>query len=156
MHIRRATTTEDANSIVDLVSKLAEFEHLEGPDDAARQRLIEHINQQPAPPFEAYLAENADAAAVGYVLFFTTYSTFLCRPSIYIEDIFVLPEYRSQGIGKALLTFCFDLAKERGCGRVEWTVLDWNVVAQEFYQSLGAKHHSEWQHYRLLVDEYQS
>jgi GNAT superfamily N-acetyltransferase len=86
------------------------------------------------------------------LLFFQTYSTFLCRPSLYIEDLFILPEHRGKGYGKKLLTLCLDLARERGCGRVEWAVLDWNTAAQDFYKKSGAKHLSEWHLYRVLID----
>ena len=151
--IRRATTTEDAHTLIDLIKKLAEFEKLAGPDDAGIERLIDDGFRRAVPLYEAYLAETSDGKAVGYALMFQTYSTFLCRPSIYIEDLFVLPEHRGGGYGKALLTHCIKLADKRGCGRVEWTVLDWNTGAQEFYKALGAKHLTEWYLYRLTADK---
>lgn len=144
--IRRAERT-DAETLIGLITALAEFEHLPPPDADAQARLIEH-GFGPAPKFEAYLAES-DGVPVGYAFLFETYSTFLARPTLYLEDLFVLPEYRRRGIGKALLRFCIALAHERGCGRMEWTCLDWNVNAQQVYEGLGAKRMAEWYLYRL-------
>jgi len=152
MTIRRATTVEDGHALIALIRRLAEFEHLTGPDDAAAERFIEDGFVRNPACYEAYLIDDSDAQAAGYLLFFQTYSTFLCRPSLYIEDLFVLPEHRGKGYGKQLLTLCLDLARERGCGRVEWAVLDWNTSAQAFYQSIGAHHLTEWQLYRTLVE----
>ena len=149
--IRRAGR-EDADALLALITALAEFEHLPPPDDAARARLIEH-GFGPQPKFEAWLAEWEGAPGpVGYVFLFETYSTFLARPTLYLEDLFVLPEHRKRGIGKALLRFCIQAAHERGCGRMEWTCLDWNTGAQRVYESLGAKRMSEWYLYRLTRD----
>jgi len=150
MNIRPAVTTEDAFKALTLIRLLAEYENLAGPDDAAAQRFIDDATAPEPRRFELFLAET-DGEAVGYALCFQTYSTFLCKPSLYLEDIFVAKPWRGKGFGKALLSHCIELAKSRGCGRVEWTVLDWNTPAQEFYQSLRAKHLSEWQLYRLLI-----
>src|SRR5947208_3420186 len=98
--IRRAGP-EDAETLLELIRALAEYEHLEPPDDEARARLLEH-GFGPAPRFEAYLAEQ-DGAAIGYAIVFETYSTFLARPSLYLEDLFVRPEARRRGAGKQLL-----------------------------------------------------
>ena len=149
--VRRATTIDDGRILIALIKRLAEFEDLPDPDDEAVERFLVDGFGTASPCFEAYLADDTQAGVVGYVLFFHTYSTFFCRPSLYIEDLFVLPEHRSQGHGKALLNHCLDLARERGCGRVEWAVLDWNTAAQDFYKSLGAQHLSQWHLYRLLV-----
>ncbi|HEY3328665.1 MAG TPA: GNAT family N-acetyltransferase [Capsulimonadaceae bacterium] len=151
--IRRATTIADAHTLITLIQALADFEHLDGPDASAISRLIADGFEREHPLYEAYLAETDTGDAVGYVFIFQTYSTFLCRPSIYVEDLFVLPEHRGAGYGKALLTYCIQLAHERGCGRVEWTVLDWNTTAQDFYKSIGAKHLTEWHLYRLTADK---
>lgn len=151
--IRKAATRQDGRALIGLIRKLAEFERLAGPDDAAAERfLYDGFVRQP-PSFDAYLMETAQGEAIGYLLLFQTYSTFLCRPSLYIEDLFVMPEHRGRGCGKLLLEFCLALARARGCGRVEWTVLDWNTSAQEFYKSFGAKHLSEWLLYRVTVDQ---
>ena len=84
-----------------------------------------------------------------YAIFFETYSSFLARPGFYLEDLFVLPEYRGSGIGSALLQLCVRLASERHCGRMEWACLDWNTKAQCVYESMGARRLSEWFVYRL-------
>ena len=146
--VRRAERA-DADVLIGLITALAEFEHLPPPDEAARARLVAH-GFGDHPKFEAYLAEVPDAPApVGYAFVFETYSTFLARPTLYLEDLFVLPEHRRRGIGKALLRFCIALAHERGCGRMEWTCLDWNVNAQQVYEGLGAKRMAEWYLYRM-------
>jgi GNAT superfamily N-acetyltransferase len=97
------------------------------------------------------LARLVDQArtAVGFAVFFHNFSTFVGRPGIYLEDLFVLPEHRGKGIGKALLLYVAELANERGCGRLEWAVLDWNKPAIEFYRGLGARAMDEWTLYRV-------
>jgi GNAT superfamily N-acetyltransferase len=125
--IRRAGP-EDADTLLELIRALAEYEHLEPPDEGARARLVEH-GFGPRPMFEAFLAE-VEGAAVGYVIVFETYSTFLARPSLFLEDLFVRPEARRRGIGSALLRHLAAEAVARGCGRMEWAVLDWNELAQ--------------------------
>lgn len=152
--IRPAATPADGELIVGLVRGLAAYEHLAGPDDAAATRLIEHGFGSQPPMFEALLAidesvTDQPGGAIGYSLCFPTYSTFLGKPTWYLEDLFVLPAHRGRGVGKALLERCITMAKERGCGRMEWAVLDWNTSAQAFYESLGARRLSEWHSYRL-------
>jgi GNAT superfamily N-acetyltransferase len=151
MTIRKAESEDDALKALSLIRLLAEYEHLEGPDESAAGRFVCDVLKRENAPFELYLAETENDEAVGYVLFFQTYSTFLCKPCIYVEDLFVEKPWRGKGFGKALLTYCIDLARQRGCGRVEWSVLDWNTPAQEFYQSLGALHMTAWQPYRLSL-----
>ena len=152
LSIRRALRA-DADALLVLITALAEFEHLPPPDEDARARLVEH-GFGPHPKFEAWLAEWEGAPGpVGYAFVFETYSTFLARPTLYLEDLFVLPEYRKRGIGQALLHFCIQTAHERGCGRMEWTCLDWNTGAQILYEGLGAKRMSEWYLYRLTRDD---
>lgn len=146
--LRRAESRADAETLLGLIERLAEFEHLSPPDAAGRERFIADGFERQPPRFEAWLAQ-IGSEAVGYALFFETYSTFLCRPTLYLEDLFVLPEYRARGIGKALMNHCIHLARERGCGRMEWVCLDWNTRAQEFYDSLGAVRLKEWYNYRL-------
>lgn len=146
--IRRATRS-DGPGLIRLITALAEFEKLTPPDATAQQRLIEDGFGE-RPRFEAWLAfAESNKAPVGYALVFETYSSFLARPSLYLEDIFVLPEYRGRGIGSALLRHCIRLADERGCGRVEWTCLDWNTKAQGVYEKLGAERLSQWLLYRI-------
>jgi len=91
---------------------------------------------------------------VGFALFFTTFSTFLCKPGLYLEDLFVEPEHRGAGIGKALLGHLAALACERGCGRLEWPVLDWNTPSIRFYESLGASLLPEWELVRMTEPEF--
>jgi GNAT superfamily N-acetyltransferase len=149
--IRRATR-DDAPALIRLVMALAEFEKLTPPDGAAQQRLVEHGFGE-RPRFETWLAFfDPVREPVGYALIFETYSSFLARPSLYLEDIFVLPEHRGRGIGSVLLRHCIRLAQERGCGRMEWTCLDWNTKAQGMYENLGAERLSQWLLYRLGRD----
>jgi GNAT superfamily N-acetyltransferase len=146
--LRRATI-KDAPALLRLIVALAEFEKLTPPDQAAQQRLVEH-GFGPAPRFEAWLAfwqERADPVA--YALFFETYSTFEAAPTLYLEDLFVLPDCRRRGIGSALLQHCIQIANNRQCRRMEWTCLDWNTRAQAAYEGLGARRMSEWLLYRL-------
>ncbi|BDI28514.1 N-acetyltransferase [Capsulimonas corticalis] len=149
--IRRAERA-DADSLISLITALADFERLPPPDADARARLIDH-GFGDRPKFEAYLAEIDGAPGpVGYAFIFETYSTFLAKPTLYLEDLFVLPDHRKRGVGKALLSHCIALAHERGCGRMEWTCLDWNVNAQKVYEGLGANRMKEWYLYRLMIE----
>jgi GNAT superfamily N-acetyltransferase len=148
IYLRRATRA-DAPALLELVIALAEFEKLAPPDASAQQRLIEDGFGE-RPRFEAWLAFWEDGPKpVGYAIFFETYSSFLARPTLYLEDLFVAPAFRQRGIGLALLRRCLEIAHERGCGRMEWTCLDWNTKAQTFYESLGARRLTEWNLYRL-------
>ena len=147
----RPATVDDVDTLISLITALADFEKLPPPDAAARARLIEH-GFGDRPKYEAWIAK-WEGVPVGYSIMFETYSTFLARPTLYLEDVFVLPDYRRRGIGKALLHNCFRLADERGCGRMEWTCLDWNVRAQDVYEGLGARKMNEWLLYRLTQDD---
>ena len=147
--LRRATRA-DATALLQLICALAEFESLEPPDAEAQQRLLEDAFGK-QPRIEAWLAFiDGRSESVGYAIVLETYSSFLARPTLYLEDVFVLPEFRNQGIGSAFLRHCVTLAHERGCGRMEWTCLDWNTRAQRVYEDkLGAQRMSEWYLYRL-------
>src|SRR5690606_15988356 len=112
------------------------------------EALLERHLFGPRPAAEVLIAER-DGKPVGFALFFPTFSTFLTRPGIWLEDLFVIPEARGQGIGTALLSRVAEIAHERGCGRLEWSVLDWNEPAIGFYKSLGAVPMDEWTTYRL-------
>ncbi len=133
-----------------LIVALAEFERLAPPDDEAFARMKQHAFGI-RPKFEAFLAY-ADGKAVGYAIIFETYSSFLAKPTLYLEDLFVLPEFRARKIGYALFTFVAAEAVRRGCGRMEWQVLDWNENAIRFYDKLGAHHLDGWLPYRLTED----
>jgi GNAT superfamily N-acetyltransferase len=150
----RPAARADAPGLLRLICALAEFEKLTPPDQAAQQRLIEHGFGE-RPKFESWIGfADAQTEPVAYAMFFETYSSFLARPSLYLEDIFVLPEFRGRGIGMALMRQCVRLAHERGCGRVEWTCLDWNSRAQCVYETrVGARKMSEWFLYRLTRPE---
>ena len=143
----RPARPEDASEILRLICALADYEKLAheavGTEDALRQSL-----SGPKPAAEVLLAEE-QGRPVGLALFFQNYSTFLARPGIYLEDLFVEPAWRGRGIGKALLTAVARLAVQRGCGRFEWAVLDWNTPAIEFYQALGARPLNDWTVFRL-------
>ena len=145
-HIRRATK-DDAELFLHLIDGLAEFENLAPPDAEAKKRLVRDMSATP-PRFEVYLAEMG-RTPVGYAIAFETYSTFLALPTLYLEDLFVLPDYRERGIGYALFRRIATEAYRRGCGRMEWAVLDWNQSAIEFYHKMGATYLKEWNIYRL-------
>jgi len=151
--VRRAKP-EDAEAMIRLILALAEYEKLPPPDEEAQHRLIRDAFA-PHPRFEVYLAE-VDGKAVGYAFVFETYSTFLALPTLYIEDIFVLPEYRGYKVGSALFRKCVKIAKERGCGRMEWVTLDWNVSAQKFFKRYGARHMKEWYPFRLTREQFEA
>ena len=146
----RPLAPADLPVFLDLIDALADYEKLPRPEPGARERLVrDAVSSGGRPPrFEALLVE-VDGAVVGYAVFFMTYSTFLARPTLYLEDIFVRPESRGVGAGKALFRECVREALRRECGRMEWVVLDWNAPAIEFYERRGARRLSEWHTYRL-------
>ncbi len=139
----------DAPLILAFIRSLADYEKLSGDVTATEEQL--HATLFPAagaPAAYCVLAFDGDAPA-GFAIYFFNYSTFLARPGLYLEDLFVKPEFRGRGIGKALLLHLAQLAHTRGCGRMEWSVLDWNQPAIAFYESLGARRLPEWQICRL-------
>ncbi len=143
----RPVRPEDAATIANLVYELAVYEKLERFAQATPDDFRRHLFG-PRPVAEAMVAE-IDGAAVGFALWFTTFSTFRGRPGLYLEDVYVRPQFRGQGIGKALLANVARLARERGCARLEWSVLNWNTPAIGFYRSLGARPMDEWTVYRI-------
>jgi GNAT superfamily N-acetyltransferase len=138
----RPATAEDILTIVALIKALADFEKLSHEVTGSAEDLRQSLFGE-RPYAEAVLAWVGETP-VGLALFFHNFSTFLMKPGIYLEDLFVLPEYRRRGIGRALLVYVGKLALERGCGRFEWNVLDWNAPAIEFYRSMGAELKEEW------------
>ena len=140
--ILRFAEPDDSSVLFELIQALAEYEKLSDAVTGNALELKEHLFGSPKYA-EAILAEYT-GKSVGFALFFHNYSTFLTKPGIYLEDIFVLPEYRRLGIGKALLTKLAQIAVERDCGRLEWSVLDWNEPAQAFYRRMGASILEEW------------
>jgi len=149
LKIRPATPT-DVPVLFELIQALAEYEKLSHLVTGTVDALHDHLFGA-KPYVEAILAEY-EGQTVGFALFFSNYSTFLTKPGIYIEDLFVRPEFRRQGIGKALLTYMAQLAVERDCGRLEWSVLDWNEPAIAFYQRLGATVLPDWRICRVTGD----
>ena len=146
----RAAEPRDLADIVRLIGRLAEFEHLEHLMQATPEKLGPHLFG-PRPVAEAVVVES-DGRIVAFALFFTNSSTFLARPGLYLEDLFVEPEQRGHGIGQALLAHLAGLAAERGCGRFEWSVLDWNVNAIRFYERMGAIVMPDWRICRIAGD----
>ncbi|MGG6240005.1 N-acetyltransferase family protein [Nodosilinea sp. AN01ver1] len=143
----RLATPADIPALVALIKALADYEKL-AHEVTGRPEDLELALFGDRPYAEALLAW-VDDQPVGMALFFHNFSTFLMKPGIYLEDLFVQPEYRGQGIGKALLIYLGNLALARGCGRLEWSVLDWNAPAIAFYQSMGAEIKPEWQTCRV-------
>ena len=147
----RNATPEDIPTIAELIRALAEYEHLSHAVTLDERDLHDHLFGE-RPYAEVILAEDSAVSpttVVGFALFFHNYSTFLGKPGIYLEDLFVLPDRRGEGHGKALLAALARLAVERGCGRLEWSVLDWNQPSIDFYRSLGAVSMDDWTTYRL-------
>jgi GNAT superfamily N-acetyltransferase len=143
----RPAEPADVPVIAELIRGLARFEKLED-QVALTEELLAAGLFGPRPYAESVLAE-VEGQSAGFALFFHSFSTFLARPGLYLEDLFVLPEHRGLGIGRALLSHLARLAVERGCGRMEWAVLDWNKEAISFYERLGARPNSEWTTYRV-------
>jgi len=149
IHIRPATQ-DDIPLILQLIHKLAEYE--KAPEQAvATGHDLRRDGFSGNPKFRVLIAE-WEGRPAGFALFFYNYSTWLGRPGLYLEDLFVQPEHRGKGIGKALLVRLAKIAVEEGCGRFEWQVLDWNTPALEFYKSLGAGVLDEWSTMRVSGD----
>ena len=148
LHIRPAVPT-DSETIFGLIYKLAIYEKLESDVVTTHEELREQIFENKYA--EVLIAEENDIP-VGFALYFYNFSTFLGKPGLYLEDLFVEPEHRGKGYGKALLVELAKIAKEKNCGRMEWSVLDWNTPSIEFYKSLGAKPMDEWTVFRLDKD----
>jgi GNAT superfamily N-acetyltransferase len=146
----RAATEQDVPTIFGFIRALAQYERLEHEMVATEEGLRKTLFG-PRPYAEVVFA-CIDTEPVGFALFFHNYSTFLGKPGIYLEDLFVRPESRGRGIGKRLLTWLARTAVERNCGRLEWAVLDWNEPSIGFYKSLGAVLKHEWQIFRLTGD----
>ncbi|NDJ16261.1 GNAT family N-acetyltransferase [Myxacorys almedinensis] len=151
----RLATPADVPEIFSLIQALAEYEKLAHQVTGSPKELALHLfgdsselDQSSRRYIEAIVAQASDQL-VGFALFFHNYSTFLTAPGLYLEDLFVLPDYRGIGIGKALITKVAELAVERNCGRVEWSVLDWNDSAIAFYQHLGATLLPDWRTCRV-------
>lgn len=141
----------NVEEMIDLIVALAEYEQLTPPGPEQKERLrMDALSDRPY--FQGYIAR-WDGNAVGLVTYYFMYSTFLAKPTLYVEDIFVREEHRGRGIGKSLFALSVLEAKHHGCGRMEWAVLDWNKHAIEFYESSGARPIDDWIRYRLDEDD---
>lgn len=143
----RIATEDDVPLILSFIKELAEYENLSHEVYATEDLLREYLFGERRGA-EVVIGHHGEDPA-GFALFFHNFSTFLGRPGIYLEDLYVTPELRGKGVGRALLTYLAKLAKERNCGRLEWSVLDWNEPAIKLYESIGAVPMDEWTVYRL-------
>ena len=146
----RAATVDDVPVVLELIRALATYERAPNDVTATEKGLTEVLFGE-KPSAEVLLAFENETA-VGFAVFFHNFSTWLGRPGLYLEDLFVRPEHRGKGYGRALLIYLAKIARARGCGRMEWAVLDWNEPAIEFYRKLGAKPMNEWTVFRLTRD----
>jgi GNAT superfamily N-acetyltransferase len=148
----RPATRADVPTILGLIRGIAEYERLSHEVEATEPLLREH-GFGPRRVFHAILAER-DGRAMGFALYFFTFSTFTGRPTLYLEDLYVVPEERRGGIGSRLLSRLAQIAVERRCGRMEWSVLDWNTPARDLYFKLGATAKDEWTVFRMTPDAF--
>ena len=144
----REATEDDLDEICSLIRELAVYEELEHEVEFDPEVVRQHLFG-PDPAAHVLMAETADGTVAGFALWFTTFSTFLGRPGIWLEDLFVRPESRGEGLGRALLDHLRTLTD----GRVEWAVLDWNEPSIQFYEALGARPVDGWTRYRWLLDD---
>lgn len=149
-HIR-AATPDDVPTILQLIRDLAEYER--APNDVvATEESLREVLFGERPSAEVVLAFEKETP-IGFAVFFQNFSTWLGRPGLYLEDLFVKPEMRGQGYGRALLVHLAKIARDRGCGRMEWAVLDWNEPAIKFYRKIGAAPNEDWTIFRLTQDK---
>lgn len=145
----RPAVAADVPVILQFIRGLAEYEKLLAEVEATEEKLRATLFPRDARPAAECVLAFQDDTPAGFALYFINYSTFLAKPGLYLEDLFVVPGLRGRGIGKALLLHLAQLANRRGYGRMEWSVLDWNQPAIEFYESIGARRMTEWQICRL-------
>ena len=150
----RPAWPSDGPAFLSLVDALADYEKLPRPTPDARARLLADAFDAAPPRFSLLLAETGDSV-VAYAVMFETYSTFLAKPTLYLEDLFVHPDFRGGGAGGALFDAVAREALKRGCGRMEWSCLNWNSLAWEFYERRGAEHLADWRMYRLTEESLQ-
>lgn len=147
----RPVDKDNFDSFIKLIIALADYEKLEPPSEEAKARLKKHCLSN-TPKYHAFLGYTNDLP-VSYIMYYFTYSSFLAKPTLYLEDIFVLETHRKKGYGKMLFNHLLKVAEKEECGRMEWCVLDWNTKAINFYEKLGARPLSEWHYYRLTEDK---
>jgi Sortase and related acyltransferases len=143
----RPATVADGETLLALINGLADYEKLTPPDAAGRQRFLEDLARD-SPRFGVFIAE-VDGQAIGYTVYFETYSTFVMRAKLYMEDLFVRPDHRSAGAGFALIRALVDEAIRRDCSAIEWECLDWNRLAIGFYEKIGGRHDTQWLRYSM-------
>jgi len=149
-------TSADVPTLLALIRELAAYEHLESACVATEDLLRQHLfGSTPAASALMILADTPDHAPVGYALYFTTFSTFLARPGIFLEDIYVQPAHRNRGFGRSVFRYLAAICRDQNLGRLEWSVLNWNAPSIAFYQSLGATVLREWQMMRLADEALQ-
>ncbi len=144
-------TAESFDTLLDFITKLSEYEHQTPPDKTIQDRLRQDYFATQSK-YKAYIA-NVDGKPAGYITYFFTYSTFVALPTLFLEDIFVLENYRKLGVGKALFNFVKQQAKAAGCGRIDFTVLKWNKMAQDFYHKNDAEC-LDWHFYRVENNDF--
>ncbi len=150
--IIRETTEKDVPQIFKLIRELAEYEKLSDSVTADEELLKKSLFGQDKYAYVIFAEYEGKIA--GQALYFFNFSTFKGKPGIYLEDLYVRPEFRKNGIGKALLNYLIELARQKNCGRVEWVVLDWNQSAIDFYKSMGARPMNDWIVFRLTEDSF--
>ena len=151
----RPASSADGPAFLALVDSLADYEKLPRPTEDARTRLLADAFALSPPRFSLILAETKDSGVIGYAVTFETYSTFLAKPTLYLEDLFVHPDFRGIGAGGALFDAVAVEALRRGCGRMEWSCLNWNELAWKFYERRGAEHLEGWRMYRFTEENLQ-
>lgn len=139
------------NDFLGLIDVLAGYEKLQPPDKEAKKRLRRDCLSE-KPKYQAFIGQ-IGAKPVSYIIYFFTYSSFLALPTLFLEDICVIEEYRKQGVGKKMIDFIKETAKREGCGRIEFTVLEWNKAAQQFYEKNKAQR-LEWFLYRITREDF--
>ena len=139
----------DFDKIIELIKELAAYERLEGPDEFAVKRLYKDTFGK--NPFVNMLVAKENKEIIGYAIYFHSYSSFLAKRTMFLEDIFITQSRRNTGIGKLFFDRLIEISNDQGCGRVEWAVLDWNIDAIAFYNKIGAKPLSDWMYYRLTL-----
>jgi GNAT superfamily N-acetyltransferase len=152
-HRIRPAVPGDAALIVELIRGLAEYERMLDQAQATEASIRGSLFPEGEPPAAYCVIGEVDGVPAGFALYFFNYSTFLARRGLYLEDLYVKPAFRGLGLGKALLLHLAGIARTRGCGRMEWAVLDWNTPAIEFYEGLGARRLTEWQLCRLTSED---
>ncbi|MDJ0957486.1 MAG: GNAT family N-acetyltransferase [Arenicellales bacterium] len=143
----RVAVEQDVSTILKFVKALAHYEQAEHEVVATEEMLTQFLFDEPR--YASALILECEREAVGFALYFFSFSTWLGRPGLYLEDLYVDPDYRNRGIGKAVLVYLAQIAVAQGCGRFEWSVLDWNEPSIRFYEKLGAKPQREWVQYRV-------